>query len=61
MPVNGSIFLGFFCKYRNKSVLGIDFLFLLLHFQNEQGLLGLNKNKQREGTNDKSRIGRQDG
>jgi len=52
--VNGSIFLSFYYKYCNKSVLCIDFLFLFLHLQNKQALLGMNNNKQREGTNDKS-------
>lgn len=46
--------LSFYYKYCHKSVLSIDFLFLLLHLQNKQGLLGMNNNKQREGTNDKS-------
>ena len=30
---DGSIFLSFYYKYCNKSVLCIDFLFLLLHLQ----------------------------
>jgi len=49
-----SIFLSFYYKYCNKSVLSIDFLFLFLHLQNKQALLGINNNKQREETNDKS-------
>gem|GEM_PF-3631130 len=52
--VNGSIFLCFCYKYCHKTVLGIDFLFSLLHLQNKQRLLGMNNYKQREGTNDKS-------
>jgi len=52
--VDGCIFFSFYYKYCNKIILSIDFLFLLLHFQNKQGLLGMNNNKQREGTNDKS-------
>jgi len=47
-------FLSFYYNYCHKSVLSIDFLFLLLHLQNKQRLLGMNNNKQREGTNDKS-------
>jgi hypothetical protein len=51
---DGSIFLSFYYKYCNKTVLCIDFLFLLLHLQSKQGLLGMNNDKQREGTHDKS-------
>jgi hypothetical protein len=51
---DGSIFLSFCYKYCNKSVLCIDFLFLLLHLQSKQGLLGMNNDKKREGTHDKS-------
>jgi hypothetical protein len=47
-------FLSFYYKYCHKSVLSIDFLFLLLHLQKKQGLLGMNNNKKREETNDKS-------
>ena len=54
LPVNGGIFLIFYYKYGHKSVLSIDFLFWLLHFQSKQGLIDMNNNKQREGTNDKS-------
>jgi hypothetical protein len=51
---NRSIFLSFYYKYCNKDVLCIDFLFLLLHLQSKQGLLGMNNDKKREGTHDKS-------
>jgi len=47
--MNGSIFLSFYYKYCYKSILSIDFLFLLLHLQSKQGLLGMNNNKQKGG------------